>query len=343
VAGADPVDLAFAGAGWIAAVHGLAASHVPGLRVSHVASRDPARAAVAAERMGAEPCTYDELPAGADGVVVCTPPAQHFEHAQRALAAGAAVLIEKPLCATLAEADELVAAAEGGARIAYAENLAHAPIVRLALGHTAQLDGIDLVDVRALQSRPTWGDFLTEGWGGGVLFDLGVHPLAVALLLAAPAVPVEVRASLEGADDHPVDEHAEVQLHFDTGLDARVTASWRGGDGPIWDAQVSAPDGVVRLELLPELLLERNGTEVRLPAVPDGVPRQLEELGYLAQIESFALDLQQERQPALGAPFGRRILDVVCAAYSSAGQGGDWVPLPFTGPRDRTPLQLWRG
>jgi predicted dehydrogenase len=342
--GADAsIDLAFAGAGWIAAVHGYAVDHVPGLRISHVASRDPARAATAASRVGAEPCAYDDLPAGAAGVVVCTPPAQHLEHAQQAIRGGAGVLIEKPLCTTLAEADELVAAAEAGATIAYAENLVHAPVVRLALSHAAQLHGIDLVDVRALQSRPTWGDFLTEGWGGGVLFDLGVHPLAVALLLAAPASPVEVRAKLEGADDHPVDEHAELQLHFDTGLHARVTASWRGGDTPTWDAQVSAPDGVVRLELMPTLLLERNGIEVRLPGIPEGVPRQLEELGYLTQIESFAVDLQRQRRPELGAAFGRRILDVVSAAYASAGRDGEWVGLPFAGPRDRTPLQLWRG
>ncbi len=337
------VDLAFAGAGWIAAVHGYAVHHVPGLQVTKVASRDPERAAAAAGRMHAEPCSYDDHPGGAAGVVVCTPPAQHLEHAQRAIDAGAGALIEKPLCVTLAEADALVAAAEAGACIAYAENLVHAPIIRLALAHAAQLHGIDLVDVRAIQSRPAWGDFLTEAWGGGVLFDLGVHPLAVALLLAAPAEPMEVRATLEGAADHPVDEHAEVTVHFDTGLMARVTASWRGGDAPTWDAQVSAPDGVVRLELLPGLLLERNGTEVRLPGIPEGVPAQLEELGYLAQIESFAVDLQQGRAPELGAAFGRRILDLVCAAYQSAGQGGEWVGLPFAGPRDRTPQQLWRG
>ena len=341
---AEGIDLAFAGAGWIAAVHGYAVDHVPGLRITKVASRDPARAATAAARLGAEPCTYDELPAGADGVVVCTPPAQHASQVLTAVERGAGVLVEKPLCTTLADADRLVAAQEAGARIAYAENLVHAPIVRLALDHAAQLHGIDLVEVRALQSRPTWGDFLTEGWGGGVLFDLGVHPLAIALLLAAPAVPVEVLASLEGADDHPVDEHAEVQIHFDTGLLARVTASWRGGaESPTWDAQVSAPDGVVRMELLPALLLERNGTEVRLPGIPEGVPRQLEELGYLPQLESFALDLQHGRSPELGAAFGRRILDLTCAAYASAGQGGEWEALPFAGPRDRTPLQLWRG
>jgi predicted dehydrogenase len=336
------VSLAFAGAGWIAAVHGYAVEHVPGASITAVASRDAARAAEAARRLGATACRYDELPAGADGVVVCTPPAQHAEHTLIAVAAGAGALVEKPLCTTLEDADRLVAAAEAGARIAYAENLIHAPAVQLALAHAAQLGGIDLIEVRAIQPRPTWGDFLTEAWGGGVLFDLGAHPLAIALLLAAPARPVEVQAVLGGADDHPVDEHAEVMIRFDTGAYARVVASWRGDGAPIWDAQASAPDGVVRLELLPMVLLERNGAEVRLPDIPDGVPAPLEELGYRHQLESFVLDLADGRTPQLGAAFGRSILDLTCAAYASAGAGGDWVELPFTGPRNSAPLQLWR-
>ena len=336
------VSLAFAGAGWIAAVHGYAVDHVPGLAITKVASRDPARAAEAAARVHAEAVTYDDLPAGADGVVICTPPAQHAEQALAAVAAGAGVLVEKPLCVTLTEADALVAAAAGGACIAYAENLVHAPAVRLALAHTAELHGVDLLEVRALQPRPTWGDFLTEGWGGGVLFDLGVHPLAVALLMAAPARPVELRAVLEGADDHPVDEHADVTIRFDSDLYARVIVSWREPT-PVWDAQVSSPDGVVHLELVPEVRLERNGTPVRLPPNPEGVPAQLEELGYLPQIEAFAQDLAARREPEVGAAFGRSVLDLVCAAYLSAGLGGAWVDLPYTGPRDRTPLELWRG
>jgi predicted dehydrogenase len=337
------VSLAFAGAGWIAAVHGLAVEHVPGLAITKVASRNPLRAAEAAQRVGAQACTYDDLPAGADGVVICTPPAQHAEQALHAVAAGAGVLVEKPLCTTLAEADALVAAEEAGACIAYAENLAHAPIMRLAVEHAAQLEDIDLLEVRTLQTRPSWGDFLTEAWGGGVLFDLGVHPVALALLLAGPARPVEVRAVLDGADDHPVDEHAEVHLAFDSGLIARVVASWRHPGTPVWDAQVSAPLGVVRVELQPELRLERNGVEVPLAGVPKGVEPRLEQLGYLPQIESFAVDLLQRRRPALGAAFGRDVLEITCAAYASAGAGGVWLELPFDGPRDRRPIELWRG
>lgn len=339
-----PADIAvaFAGAGWIAAVHGYAVGHIPGLTITKVASRDPVRAAEAAGRVGAEATTYDELPGGAAGVVICTPPARHASQTLAAVAAGAGVLVEKPLCTTLAEADDLVAAEQAGGLIAYAENLVHSPIVRQALEHTAQIGPLDLLEVRARQSRPTWGDFLTAGWGGGVLFDLGVHPLAIALLMARPATPLEVRATLEGADDHPVDEHAEVLLRFDNDLVARLIASWRADDTPTWDAQASSPDGVVRLELLPHLLLERNGVVVPQPGLPEGVPRQLEELGYLPQMEAFALDLRDGRRPELGAAFGRSVLDVTCAAYASAGADGEWVALPFEGPRDRTPLELWR-
>jgi predicted dehydrogenase len=336
------VTLAFAGAGWVAAVHGYAVEHLPDVRITRVASRDPRRAAEAARRIGAEPCTYDELPAGADGVVICTPPAQHASQALAALAAGAGVLVEKPLCTTLAEADQLVQAAEGGC-LAYAENLVHSPAVRVALSHVAQLDDVDLIEVRALQGRPTWGDFLTEGWGGGVLFDLGAHPLAIALLLAAPARPVELRAVLDGADDHPLDDHAEVTIQLDTGGQVRVVTSYRYEAAPAWDAQVSSPDGVVRLELIPHPLLERNGVEVRLPDRPDGVPAPLADLGYLGQLDAFARDLAEGRTPEVGAAFGRSVLDITCAAYASAAEGGAWVPLPFEGPRGLTPHQIWRG
>jgi predicted dehydrogenase len=343
VAEAPATTLAFAGAGWIAAVHGYAIAQVPGLRVVAVASRDPQRAAATAQLVRGQPCTYEELPAGADGVIVCTPPARHALDALHAVRAGAGVLIEKPLCATLEEADELVAAEAEGAVVAYAENLVHAPAVRLAVDHTAQIQPIDVLEVRAIQPRPTRGDFLTEGWGGGVLFDLGVHPLAVALLLASPAAPVEVRATLEGAPDHPVDEHADLLLAFDSGLVARVVTSWRGSDEPVWDAQASSPHGVVRLELLPGVLLERDGIEVPLPPTPEGMVPQLDELGYRDQMAAFAADLAAGTRPVVGAAFGRRVLDVVCGAYQSAGRGGAWVDLPYDGPRDRTPLQLWRG
>lgn len=334
--------VALAGAGLIAAVHHEAMSHVPGLSISAVASRSSVRTAEAAALLGVPGVTFRDLPGAADAVLVATAPAHHARAALAAMAAEVPVLVETPLCTTLADADSLVDVCASGGRLAYAENLVHAPAVALAMDHVADLLRVDQIEVRTIQPRPTWGDFLTEGWGGGALFDLGAHPIALALLFAAPAQPVEVRAVLDGSDAHPVDEHAEVMVRFDDGATAQLVVSWRGGDQITWDAQVAAPDGVVRLELLPDVRVERNGVEVPLPAIPDGVPDSLEELGFRAQMLSFADDIATGEPPQLGAAFGRSVLDLTCGAYASAGRDGAWEPLPFRGPRHQTPWELWR-
>jgi hypothetical protein len=38
----------------------------------------------------------------------------------------------------------------------------------------------------------------------------------------------------------------------------------------------------------------------------------------------------------------RTVLEVICAAYASAGAGNGEVPLPFTGDRTLTPMELWK-
>lgn len=331
--------IALCGAGMIASVHALAAQRA-GLRVVAVASRSGERAAELASRCGARPVVYDDLPAGAAIVVVATPPGNHRHDARRALDAGAAVVVEKPLCTTLRDADELVE--RGGTRLLYAENLACAPLVVELLRQAHELGPLDYVEVRALQGPPTWGAFTTAEWGGGALFDLGAHPLAVALLLLGQA-PVSVRCTLRGdpAGQHPADVHGEVHLLTADVRRARVEASW-DDTVQVWDVQASSPRGVVRAELFPTPTLERDGEPVAWPAGPASEPPLLVEAGYAGQLAVFVTDLEARRRPAMDAGFGRHVLEVTCAAYASAGRGGTEVCLPFSGPRDRTPLELWR-
>jgi len=83
---------------------------------------DSARAAAVAERCGGRAAaSLPDLLANptVDAVAICSPAAFHAEHAIAALRAGArAVLVEKPLCATLAEAEAICAAArETGAAL----------------------------------------------------------------------------------------------------------------------------------------------------------------------------------------------------------------------------------
>lgn len=343
--------MALAGAGRITIVHGLAARDVTGLTITRVASRTPATATERARQVGAQPCTYAELPAGADAVLVATPPGRHAADARQALAAGARVLVEKPLATTLADADDLVERSRAaGHALTYGENLAFAPVVLAAVEAAARLRAagpLRHLEVRALQGRPDWGGFLHAEWGGGVLFDLGVHPLAVALLLAgADAQVVAVRARLEGAPDIDVDEYAEVELIFADGLVGRVVTSWRAAE-PQWDLQVASDTGVVRADLIPHLTLEVDGEPVDLPTVAADVDLpQIHQFGYVAQLQAFAAGgtgPDGPTEPAMGAEFGRFVLELVCAASASARDGGIDVAVPFTGRRDLTPLELWRG
>lgn len=322
-----------------------AATRELGYQLVAVASRTPERAATLVETFGGTAVTYAALPGNADVVIVATPPQCHAADAVRLLDAGCAVLLEKPLCRTLAEADQLVAAAaRNGGRLLYGENLAYAPVVQQMVALAPRVGSPTHLEVRSLQGLPSWGEFTTDEWGGGALFDLGVHPLSVAMLLANAAGegrPVAVAATLRGGEGHGSDEHAELRLRYRSGFVATVIASWQAGPEPMWDAQFAGTASVVRAELLPVQALEFNGVAVALPAAASPIPA-LDQLGYSAQLRALVTDVAAGREPAMSATFGREVLQVVLAAYTSAGRRGDEVELPFTGPPDLTPLQLWR-
>jgi myo-inositol 2-dehydrogenase / D-chiro-inositol 1-dehydrogenase len=340
--------IALYGAGMISRAHGAAASFGQ-VDVVAVASRTHAHAAERANELRSIAVTYDDIVSGrvdVDIVIVATPPQCHAHDVLRLLEAGKTVLVEKPLCRTLDEADAIVrATAQHGGQLLYGENLAHAPVVQQLLRRAPALGPLTNLEVRSLQGLPTWGEFTTDEWGGGALFDLGVHPLAVALLCAratGAGAAVAAEAVLEGGSGHGSDEHAELRLRFASGLVAGVTSSWKFGPEPLWDAQMAGANAVLRAELMPVPTLECNGEPVALP--PTSAPlAAIERFGYLAQIQALITCASRRETPVMSAEFGRDVLDVVCASYLSAGRGGASVKLPFGGPRDRTPLQLWRG
>ena len=334
-------EVALAGAGYVAVVHALAAE-AAGMRVRSVASAGGSSARHLAGSLDARRCRPEDLPDGASLLVVATPPDSHVELALQGLRAGADVLVEKPLAPTLANADRLVAAGEDaaarGRTVHCAENLLHAPLWRAAMTRRPALGTLSHLSLHTLQPPPDWGHFQRPLTTGGVLFDLGPHPIAIALGLAAEE-PVAVAAELSSTREDGADDHAELRVRFASGLIATLVVSWRGDD-VVWDAQAASATGVLRLELLPELLLEADGEPVSVPSryeVPD--PR-IEQLGYVDQLKAIAEDGAGTGQSLDAA---RRVLEVICAAYASAGRSGAEVALPFDGERTSTPLQLWRG
>lgn len=335
-------SIALCGAGMISHAHAAAAHHL-GFPIGAVASRDPTRRTQRATEVRARAVDYRELPAGCDMVIVATPPALHFDHVVHSLERGAAVVVEKPLVTTLNEADRLVGIAQRhGQRILYAENLAYAPAFRRWISEIATIGDLQHLSLRMEQGAPSWGDFLEPHWGGGVLFDLGVHPIALAVLTARAAGSGEVVSVSAHLSGDRTDEHAHVTMSTTHGLDVDLTVSWRGGETPHWTMQAASTSAALMLELLPDVILERNGEPVAVRA-PATVPPMIDALGYVDQLRAFSADLEDRVTPWMSVEFGRWVLEIVCACYVSAHHDGQVIPVPSGCDRSLTPLQLWRG
>lgn len=328
--------LALAGAGYIAVVHALAAA-AAGVRVAAVASAGGSSARHLAGELDARRCRPDDLPAGAELLVVATPPEHHVALAIQGIDAGAAVLVEKPLATTLADADRLAAAAPAGdSTVRCAENLLHSPAWRAAMERRAGHGPLGHLSVRTLQPPPDWGHFARPLQAGGVLFDLGPHPIALALAVADEAA-VGVTAEMSSTREDGADDDARLAIRFESGLVATLHVSWTSPE-PTWDLQAAGDELVLRWELLPELRLEHNGDQVELPARHDAADPRLEQFGYVDQLLDVlsGSNVGQDVDQAVG------VLELICAAYASAGAGGTEVALPFRGDRSRTPMQHWR-
>lgn len=337
------------GAGMIAGVH-AAACQALDWRVSAVASRSQQRSAELAGTIRARAVTFDELLAQrlGDIAIVATPPAAHVDAATALLGAGYHVVVEAPLACTLADADRLADAEEQvGRPVLYSEHLVASPAVDALLNRIDGIGALTHLSARSTQPPPTWrpSDGLDASWGGGALFDIGVHPVGMALRTAAEAGaggPVSLSAVINDADTRH--EHGTIKLRFDSGLLATVTARWDPDATAQGDLQASSARAVLRADLYPSPSLEHNGDPVPLGAPGRiGGPSIVHDYGYAAQLQRFWTNIRTGRPVPTTSSFGRQVLDVLCAAHWSAGRNAIDVPLPFTGPRDRTPAELVDG
>ncbi len=291
---------------------------------------------------------FDELLARPQGdiAIVATPPAAHVDAAVALLDAGYHLVVEAPLACTLAEADRLIEAeSRTGLPVLYSEHLAAAPTVDGLLTRVGGIGALTHLSARATQAPPTWrpADGVDANWGGGALFDLGVHPVGLTLRTATEAGagrPVSLSAVIVDAGTRH--EHGTIKLHFESGLVATIVARWQPESTPDWDLQASSASAVLRADLYPAPTLEFNGSPISTGApIRASGPSLVDDYGYAPQLKRFWTNIRTGRPVPATSRLGRQVLDVICAAHWSAGRGAIDVALPFTGPRDQTPAQLF--
>ena len=214
--------LAVVGAGHLGRIHArLLADQAD---VELVAVVDPiaaAREQVAAAAHSQPVADYRDLINGSgdacrvDGVIIATPTMHHREVASDFLHAGVAVLVEKPIATTLAEADDLVAIADSRGAILQVGHIERFnPALTAALPH--------LQSPRFIEATRS-GSFTFRSTDVGVVLDLMIHDIDIALSLANSEI-----VRIEAVGCSVVTRHEDVAhawIEFASGCVAQLAAS----------------------------------------------------------------------------------------------------------------------
>jgi predicted dehydrogenase len=288
------------GVGALGRHHARVWAALPGARLVGVHDTDAGRAEGAAAEHGARAFgDVDSLLAEVDAVSVAVPTADHHAVARRALDQGRDVLLEKPMTATLAEADDLIAlAASRGAvlQVGHIERFNPATGALLSCGRGARF-----VEVHRL------GSFSPRSLDVDVVLDLMIHDLDIVLELDGSA-PVQIEAVGVPVLTPRVDI-ANARLRFASGLIANLTAS-RVSVEKVRKFRVFAPRTYVSADFTARLaqvyrLEADEGGRPRIGSQTQGAPDQ-EPLRL--QLAAFARAVRDRSRPEVPGEEGRRAL-----------------------------------
>jgi predicted dehydrogenase len=204
------------GVGYFGRFHALKFARHPRARLVGLADPDPARVVEVAAECGTEAyCDPGALLGAVDAVSIAAPAGLHAPLAEAFLEAGAHVLVEKPLAASLVEADRLIA-------------LAKAKDLVLQVGHQerAVLAAGGLFDVperpRAIHCVRK-GPFTGRNIDVDVVLDLMTHDLdMVHALNPSPLRDVEAKGRVLRS---ALLDEVEARLTLADGATARIEAS----------------------------------------------------------------------------------------------------------------------
>jgi predicted dehydrogenase len=205
------------GVGHFGRFHALKAAATPEATLVglHDASAD--RAAQIAAEIGAPALAPEAVIAAAEAVIIAAPTRFHYALAEQALAAGRHVFIEKPIAASLDEADRLIALAARQGRVLQVGHIERfSAAFRTVMGAPSGGRALSFEAVRAAPFRPRSLDV-------SVVLDLMIHDLDLVMELAGgePEAVEAVGAAI--ASDHP--DFAVARLQFPGGRAASITAS----------------------------------------------------------------------------------------------------------------------
>jgi predicted dehydrogenase len=291
-----------------------------------------------------------------DMVVVGAPNFVHCDITLAAADAGKHVVVEKPLCMNLAEADRMIdACSAANVKLMYAEELCFTPkYVRLK----------ELLDEGALgnpvllkQSEKHDGPHADHFWdversGGGVTMDMGCHAIAFFRWLNGRNPITSVYAQMSTSvhkEKTKGDDNSVVIVEFENGVIAVAEESWTKLGGMDDRAEIHGSEGVAYADVLQGNSIQTYskkgvGYAVEKAGITAGwsftMYEEVWNYGFPQELAHFVDCVKHDKKPLVTGEDGRAVLEAIFAAYESAGTGKK-VTLPFEADADK-PYKLWK-
>lgn len=281
--------------------HARVLHDLPGAELAGIHDADPERARqIAAEFSTRAFADVAHLAEQVDAACVAVPTKLHARISSELLDRGVDVLVEKPIAASLREADELITAAQKAARI-------------LQVGHLERFNPA-VAAVQKIVSRPLFfevhrlGVFSPRSLDVDVVFDVMIHDLDVLLaLLDSP--PREIQAVGIPVLTDKVDI-AHARIEFENGAVANITAS------RVSTERVRKLRFFQAREYVSVDYTRQDVTRIRVvgegsqPAIDfEKLPTQPEE-PLKAELRSFVAAVRERKTPFVDGHAGRRALEL---------------------------------
>jgi predicted dehydrogenase len=291
--------VAVVGVGGLGQHHARLFASMEGVELVGVVDTNLSRAADIGGRYGAPAFTdARDLPAALAAVTVAVPTVSHVEVALPLLERGIAVLVEKPLAPSVADAERLVEAAERRG-------------VVLGAGHTERFNpaveaALPLVTNPRFIEVHRLGAFPERSLDIDVVFDLMIHDLDLLLaavrsdVVAVEAVGVNVLT--------PRTDIANARVRFASGCIANVTASRISRDR-VRKARFFQAESYVSVDFaLQEVEVYRLTPGDGRPVIEGGKVHVVRDEPLRRELADFVAAVREQRPPGVSGRAGCRAL-----------------------------------
>lgn len=299
----EQLRVAVIGVGYLGRFHALIYSRLPQVRLVGVVDADAARASAVAKEAGC--AAFTDLTAiidQVDAVSVVVPTTAHLAVAEPLLSRGIHLLLEKPIAATRAEGERIVALADQAGAILQIGHLERFNAGVMALAE--HIDRPRFVETQRL------GEFVERATDVDVVSDLMIHDLDIILSLMGSELRSVSAVGTPVLTDQV--DIANARLEFANGAVANAVAS-RVSDRRIRHIRVFQEHKYLSLDFIAQTI------DIAYPRLVPGASRpeivreriQVEPVKPLdREIEAFVACVREGRRPLVDGRVGLEALDL---------------------------------